>query len=79
MRIAAIDAGKLFELVWASAIAGIFVAVCFSLVIVGITKVSESRRNDRSLAATAYGLLSVLAMLAFLGTAVFGISVIASK
>jgi hypothetical protein len=77
--IAAIDSGKLFELVWASAIAGVFVAICFSLVIVGVTRVSECRRNDRSLAATAYGLLSVLAVVGFLGSAVFGISVIASK
>jgi hypothetical protein len=77
--IAAIDTGKLFELVWASAIAGVFVAVCFSLVIVGATRVTDCRRHGRTMAATAYGLLSVLALVCFLGSAAFGIAVIASR
>jgi hypothetical protein len=77
--IAAIDVGKLFELVWASALAGVLVAFCFSLVLVGATRAADSRRNDHSAAATAYGALSVVALIVFLAIAVFGISVIASK
>jgi hypothetical protein len=77
--IATIDIGKLFELVWAAALAGVVVAFCFSLVLVGVTRAAESRRNDRSVAATAYGALSVVALAVFLGIAVFAISVIASK
>jgi hypothetical protein len=77
--IAAIDTGKLFELVWAAALAGVAVAVCYSLVIIGVSRAGECRRNRRSGSATAYAALSVVAGLAFLGIVVFGISVITTK
>jgi len=77
--IAAIDTGKLLELVWASALAGVAVAICFSLVIIGAARAEDCRRNRRSGSATAYATLSVLAGLAFLGIAVFGITVITAK
>jgi hypothetical protein len=76
--IASIDVGKLVELVWAAALAGVAVAFCFSLVLIGVTRASDCRRNDRSVAASAYGVLSVVATVVFLGIAVFGISIIAS-
>jgi threonine/homoserine/homoserine lactone efflux protein len=77
--IAAIDTGKLFELVWAAALAGVAVAVCFSLVIIGVTRAEDCRRNRRSGSATAYAALSVVAGAVFLGIAVFAISVITAK
>ena len=77
--IAAIDTGKLFELVWASALAGVAVAICFSLVIIGAARAEDCRRNRRSGSATAYATLSVLAGLACLGIAAFGITVITAK
>jgi len=77
--IGAIDTGKLFELVWASVLAGVAVAVCFSLVIIGAARAEDCRRNRRSGSATAYATLSVLAGLAFLGIAAFGITVITAK
>jgi hypothetical protein len=77
--IAAIDTGKLFELVWASVLAGVAVAFCFSLVIIGAARAEDCRRNRRSGSATAYLTLSVLAGLAFLGIAAFGITVITAK
>ena len=77
--IAAIEVGQLFELVWAAALATIAVAICFSLVIIGAARAEDCRRNRRSGSATAYATLSVLAGLAFLGIAVFGITVITAK
>jgi hypothetical protein len=77
--IASIDTGKLVELVWAAALAGIAVAVCFSLVVIGAARAGECRRNRRSGSAGAYAALSVLAGVAFLGIVVFGISVITTK
>jgi hypothetical protein len=76
---AAVDTAKLFELVWASLLAGIVVATCFSLVIIGVTRASDCRNNRRSGSATAYAALSAVATILFLGVAVFGISVIAAK
>jgi hypothetical protein len=77
--IASVDVGKLVELVWASAIAGVAVAACFSLVIIGVTRAEDCRRHRRGGSATAYAALSAVATVLFLGGVVFGISVIASK
>jgi hypothetical protein len=79
MTIAAVDVGQLFELAWASALAGIAVAVCFSLVIVSAARAQDCRRHRRAGSATAYAALSVLATILFLGIAVFAISVITAK
>jgi hypothetical protein len=79
MTPAAIDWGQLLELVWAAALAGVAVAVCFALIILGAARASESRRNDRAAAATAYGALSVIATLVFLGGVAFAVVVISAK
>jgi hypothetical protein len=79
MTLAAIDVGQLFELAWASALAGVAVAVCFSLVIVGAARAQDCRRNRRAGSATAYAALSVVAGVLFVGIAVFAISVITAK
>jgi hypothetical protein len=77
--IAAIDVGQLFELVWAAALASIAVAISFSLVIIGAARAGDCRRNRRAGSATAYLALSVVSGAAFIGIAVFAISVITSK
>ena len=79
MTVAAIDAGQLFELAWASALATVAVAVCFSLVIVGAARAEDCRRNRRAGSATAYAALSVVSGVLFIGIAVFAISVITAK
>jgi hypothetical protein len=77
--IAAIDVGRLVELVWASVIAGVAVAVVFSLVIIGVTRASDCRHNRRAGHASAYVALSAFSTILFLGGVAFGISVIAAK
>jgi Na+/H+-dicarboxylate symporter len=79
MTVAAIDWGQILELVWASALAGIAVAIVFATLILGVTRASDLRRAGRDGAATAYVALAVVAALAFAGGVVFGISVIVSK
>ena len=77
--IAAIDVSKLFELVWAAALAGIGVAVCFSIIIFGAARAEDCRRNRRAGSATVYAALSVVAGLAFFGIVIFGLAVITAK
>jgi hypothetical protein len=77
--IAAIDFGKLVELVWAAALAGIAVAVCFSVVVIGAARAGDCRRRHRSGSAGVYAGLAVLAGAACLGIVIFGISVITTK
>jgi hypothetical protein len=79
MTTAAIDWGQLGELVWASALAGIAVAVIFSTLLLGAMRASDHRRAGNGAAATAYMALAAVAALAFAAGVVFGISVIVSK
>ncbi|HEX7299952.1 MAG TPA: hypothetical protein VF257_13210 [Solirubrobacteraceae bacterium] len=79
MTAAAIDWGRLFELVWASAVAGVAVAVVYATLIVGVSRASDSRRAGRDAAATAYVALATFAALALAAGVAFGISVILSK
>jgi hypothetical protein len=77
--IASIDTGALLELVWVAPLAGVAVALCFSLVIVGVTRAGDCRRANRPHVATAYAVMSVVATTVFLGGVLFGISVIATR
>ena len=74
---AAIDSGALLELLWVAPLAAVAIALCFSLVIVGVTKAGDCRRAERPRAASAYAVLSVVATALFLGVVLFGLSVIA--
>ena len=77
--IATIEWSKLLELIWVSAVAAALVAVIFALVILGAAKAETAHRRGANAGAVAYGLLGVLALAAFLGAVVFGISVIVTK
>ena len=79
MPVAAIDWGKLLELIWASALAGIVVAAIFAALIVGATRASDERRAGRGVVAAAYTAVAALAALGFTAGVAFGISVIVSK
>jgi hypothetical protein len=79
MVVASIDWGKLLELVWAAALAGVVVSGVFATLILGLTRASDLRREGHTAAAAAYTALAALAALAFAGSVVFGVSVIVSK
>jgi uncharacterized membrane protein len=77
--IATIDVGLLFELVWAAALAGVAVGICFSLVILGSVRAGDLRREGRAGAAVAYGVMAIAGAVAIAAMIVYGISVIVSK
>lgn len=77
MELAQVDAGGLVELVWASTLGGLVVAVAFAGVIQGMTRAGDARRDGRSLAAAAYGTGAVVALALFLGTIAVGLIIIA--
>jgi hypothetical protein len=79
MPLASIDWDKLFELVWAAALAGVVVSGVFATLILGVTRASDLRREGHTVAAAGYTALAVLALLAFAGSVVFGVSVIVAK
>ena len=79
MILAKIDVSKLFELLWAAALAGVVVSFTFAVALVGLTRAAEARREGSGAAATAYGVLGFLALAAFLATVAFGVSIILAK
>jgi hypothetical protein len=79
MTLASIDWGKLFELIWAAALASVAVSVSFATIIVGATRATDCRRADRSADATGYVLLAIFAALVFAFGVVFGVSIIVAK
>jgi hypothetical protein len=76
---AAVEWGKLFEVVWVSLLAGVGVTALFSLVIYGSSRAAECRRDGSARAATVYAGLAVLAGVAFTAGLIFGVAIILNK
>ena len=79
MRIAEVDTKALLELVWVAPLAALVVMTTFSVVIHGVARANDSRRAGRAAAATAYGVLAVVAAIVFAAAVLFGVVVITSK
>jgi hypothetical protein len=75
-----VDWGKLGQVVLYSLGAGVGVAVCFSLAIVGATGFAEARRGaGAGVAAAFYAVLAVAGLAATVAAVVLAIVVMASK
>jgi hypothetical protein len=79
VTIAAIDGGLLFEVVWASLLAGVFVTVLFSFVVLFSARSAEARRGGRGGASMAYATVALLAMAIFAGAVAYGVQIMLSK
>lgn len=73
-----VDLHQLLEVVEASVIAGVGIAIVFSLVIRGAVRAAEERR-DRPAVAAAHALLAAAALAAVVAAVVFGLSVMLRK
>ena len=76
---AAVEAGDIIEVIWVSLIAGVFVSVAYSCVVLGTARSAEARRNGQGTAALVWGGLAVVAFAAFAGVVVFGVHIMLSK
>jgi hypothetical protein len=79
MTRAAIDTAALLKMVYSSLLASVFIAVVFSTALLGAIRASDSRREGRGVAATAYAALAVVGVLLAGGVIVYGLVLIASK
>ena len=79
MRLSAVDAAGLVEVVWVSLVAGIGVTLTFSLVVLGGARYATARREGRDGEALVYGGLATLALLVFAAGVVFGVNIMLSK
>jgi len=79
MALASIDVGLLFEVVWASALAGAVVSTLFALVVLFGARSAEGRRAGRSTVAMVYGTAAVLSFTGFMGLVVYAVHLMLSK
>jgi hypothetical protein len=79
MRIAAVDAAGLLEVVWVSLVAGFGVTLTFSLVVLGSARSATARRAGRDGAALIFGGLAAIALVVFAAGVVFGVNIMLSK
>jgi uncharacterized membrane protein len=76
---AAVNAGDLVEVLWASLLAGVGVTLTFSLIVFGSVRGATARRAGQEVQALAYGALTVLALAVFVAGVVFGLNIMLSK
>jgi hypothetical protein len=79
VRVAAVDAAGLLEVIWVSLVAGVSVTLTFSLIVLGSVRGATSRRSGADGAAFAYGALAVFAFAVFVAGVVFGLNIMLSK
>jgi hypothetical protein len=73
------DTKALLQVVVASLAAGIGATVAFSLAILGATRFADLRRDERPLEAVAFGVLTLVCILASIAAVVVGLIVMTSK
>jgi hypothetical protein len=74
-----VDWGKLGQVVLYSLGAGVGVAICFALAILGATRFADMRRTDQPVGAVAYAVLAALGLAATLAAVVMAIVVMTTK
>jgi hypothetical protein len=74
-----VKAGDIFEVVWVSLVAGVFVTTAFSIVVLGGARSAEARRAGNEAAAVLWGGLAVLAFAVFALAVGFGVHIMLSK
>jgi hypothetical protein len=75
---AAVKAGDIFEVVWVSLLAGVFVCVAFSVVVLGGARSAEARRTGQG-STLLWGGLAVVSFVAFAAVVVFGVHTMLTK
>jgi hypothetical protein len=77
---AAIEWDKIGQLLWVAPLAGLAVAITYSLMIVGFSRAGEARRDGAGgVAGVAYSALALLSTAAFLAVVVYGVVIIVKK
>jgi hypothetical protein len=79
MRLAVVEVGQIFEVIWVSLLAGVGITVAYSFVVLGTSRSAEARRVGRSGAAMAYGAMALVFLGVFIAMIVLGVQIMLSK
>ena len=74
-----IDTHAAWQAIWTAAVSGVGVTVVFSLAVLGATRSTDMRRDERPGQAAIYGVLALVAFAATLGAVVYAITLITTK
>ena len=77
MLVLAVDTHLLWQVIWVSVLAGVAISALFSLVILGVTRASDARREGS--ATAPYVALAVVAFALFAAGVVLGVQEMISK
>jgi hypothetical protein len=76
---AVVKAGDIVEVIWVSLVAGIFVSVAYSLVVLGMARSADAARRGDGTVAVAYAGLALVAFAAFAAAVVMGVNIMLTK
>jgi hypothetical protein len=79
MIAAAINTHALLKMAYSSVLAGVGVAVVFSLAIRGVVRSGEMRRDHRTGATVAYTALAAVGLLLAAAIVIYGLTLVAHK
>jgi hypothetical protein len=79
MIAAAINTHALAKMAYSSVLAGVGVAVVFSIAILGVARSGEMRRERRTAAAVAYTALAATGLLLAAAIVIYGLTLVAHK
>ena len=79
MTAAAINTHALVKMAYSSVLAGVGVAVIFSIAILGVARSGEKRREHRTNAAAAYTALAAAGLLVAAAIVIYGLTLVAHK
>jgi hypothetical protein len=79
MTVATIASDALLKMLYSSLIAGIGIALVFSIAILGAIRSGEMRRNRRTSAAVGYGVLAAAGLLTSAAIVAYGLYLVAHK
>jgi hypothetical protein len=74
-----IDGHAAWQAVWTAAVSGIGVTVVFSFAVLGATRSTDLRRDDRPAESVLFALLAVAGLAATIGAVVYAITLITTK
>ena len=74
-----VDWAALFEVVYSALVAGIGVAVAFSIAVAGMTRFADEVRESRMTRAAMYAVMAALGLFVCLAAIVLGIVVMTAK
>jgi hypothetical protein len=74
-----IDTHAAWQAIWTAAVSGVGISVVFSLAVLGTTRSTDMRRDDRPGQAAIYAGLALIAFAATIAAIVYAITLITTK